>query len=94
MRGGVDKSREADAQALGRATQHYRTLKSSRHEKRCPHTGNHFKVESFQKRWFMPEGANVLLECSMQEGYAWIGETDESAGRSLVLFLHGVGISV
>lgn len=37
----------------------------------------------------MPKGANVLLECSMQEGYAWIGETDESAGRSLVLFFTG-----
>jgi hypothetical protein len=75
MRCGVDKSREADAQALGCPTQHHRTLKSAWYEKLRPHTsgtGGHFKSSLF-KRWFVPGGASVLLECSMQEGYAWDG---------------------
>jgi hypothetical protein len=92
MRCGVDKSCETDAQALGRPAQHHGTLKSAWHEKLSSPIQVATSSRVFSKRWFMPEGANVLLECSMQEGYAWDGERQMNQRRSLVAFLHGVGV--
>jgi hypothetical protein len=90
MRCGVDKSCEADAQALGRPTQHHRTLKFAWYGSFVP-TPVATSSRVFSNGGLHLKGANVLLECSTQEGYAWMGETDESA-EEFGAFLYGVGV--
>jgi hypothetical protein len=91
MRCRVDKSCKADAEALGFAPKYHWTLIVLARELR-PDTIRHVKSSLSQRR-FMYEESDVLLEGSMQEGYAWMERIDESAWKEFgTLFFNGAGV--
>jgi hypothetical protein len=90
MRCRVDKSCEADAQALGLPPKYHGTLILVTGEL-SHHTISDFMSRLF-KRWLMYEESDVLLEGSMQGDYAWIDEIDESAWQEFGTVFHGTGV--